>query len=177
MLISRAAVCTLTVPYGVMVTVAALGRWGSGAIPAGQIWTGRIRLSLSCSGSNRRSTRLPDSVATAPGGILRELLRYPGMQVLERRRFTSQAEARMAVFSYIGGWYNPAPPFWHPLYPQSHMSRCSRYDIRGKYVVDFGQRRIEAAPNYTASNLPNWSVARVPDNSMVGAAGLKPATR
>jgi hypothetical protein len=27
-LISRAAVCTLTVPYGVMVTVAALGRWG-----------------------------------------------------------------------------------------------------------------------------------------------------
>jgi len=25
------------------------------------------------------------------------------MQVLERRRFTSQAEARMAVFSYIGG--------------------------------------------------------------------------
>ncbi len=76
-----------------------------------------------------------------------------------------------------GGWYNPAPPFWHPLYPQSHMSRCSRYDIRGKYVVDFGQRRIEAAPNYTASNLPNWSVARVPDNSMVGAPGLEPATR
>ena len=56
------------------------------------------------------------------------------------------------------------------------MSRCSRYDIRGKYVVDFG-RRIEAAPNYTASNLPNWSVARVPDNSMVGAPGLEPATR
>ena len=51
---------------------------------------------------------MPDSVATALGGILRELLRYPGMQVLERRRFTSQAEARMAVFSYIEGWYNPA---------------------------------------------------------------------
>ena len=73
-LISRAAVCTLTVPYGVMVTVAALGRWGSGAIPTGPIWTGRIRLSLSCSGSNRRSTLLPDSVATAPGGIVKRII-------------------------------------------------------------------------------------------------------
>jgi len=27
---------------------------------------------------------------------------------LSRRRFTSQAEARMARFSYIEGWYNPA---------------------------------------------------------------------
>ena len=27
---------------------------------------------------------------------------------LARRRFTSQAEARMAVFSYIEGWYDPA---------------------------------------------------------------------
>ena len=29
-------------------------------------------------------------------------------ELLERRRFASQAEARMAVFSYIEGWYNPA---------------------------------------------------------------------
>jgi len=29
-------------------------------------------------------------------------------ELLARRRFTSQAEARMAVFSYIEGWYNPA---------------------------------------------------------------------
>ena len=28
--------------------------------------------------------------------------------LLSRRRFTSQAEARMACFSYIEGWYNPA---------------------------------------------------------------------
>ncbi len=28
-------------------------------------------------------------------------------ELLARRRFTSQAEARMAVFSYIEGWYNP----------------------------------------------------------------------
>jgi transposase InsO family protein len=27
---------------------------------------------------------------------------------LGRRRFASQAEARMACFSYIEGWYNPA---------------------------------------------------------------------
>ena len=29
-------------------------------------------------------------------------------ELLVRRRFVSQAEARMAVFSYIEGWYNPA---------------------------------------------------------------------
>src|SRR6516164_2790173 len=29
-------------------------------------------------------------------------------ELLARRRFTSQAEARIAVFSYIEGWYNPA---------------------------------------------------------------------
>lgn len=29
-------------------------------------------------------------------------------ELLARRRFASQAEARMAVFSYVEGWYNPA---------------------------------------------------------------------
>jgi len=28
-------------------------------------------------------------------------------ELLSRRRFTSQAEARMACFGYIEGWYNP----------------------------------------------------------------------
>src|SRR3954447_19318589 len=28
-------------------------------------------------------------------------------ELLDRRRFTSQAEARMACFSFIEGWYNP----------------------------------------------------------------------
>ncbi len=28
-------------------------------------------------------------------------------ELLSRRRFTSQAEARMACFSYNEGWYNP----------------------------------------------------------------------
>jgi len=29
-------------------------------------------------------------------------------ELLARRRFTSLAEAGMAVFSYVEGWYNPA---------------------------------------------------------------------
>jgi putative transposase len=28
-------------------------------------------------------------------------------ELLARRRFASQAEARMAVFSYVESWYNP----------------------------------------------------------------------
>ena len=28
-------------------------------------------------------------------------------ELLSRRRFASQAETRMACFSYIEGWYNP----------------------------------------------------------------------
>jgi putative transposase len=32
----------------------------------------------------------------------------PEAELLSRRRFASQAEARMACFSYIEGWYNPA---------------------------------------------------------------------
>ena len=31
-------------------------------------------------------------------------------ELLDRRRFTSHAEARMACFSFIEGWYNPLPP-------------------------------------------------------------------
>ena len=69
-------------------------------------------------------------------------------------------------FLGIGESYHPLP--WRVL----------KYDIRqGGYVVDLDRRRLEEAPRYTASNLPNWSVARVPDNSMVGAPGLEPGTR
>ena len=28
-------------------------------------------------------------------------------ELLDRRRFTTRAEARMAVFTFIEGWYNP----------------------------------------------------------------------
>ena len=41
-------------------------------------------------------------------------------ELLARRRFASQTEARMAVFSYVEGWYNPvrlhsAPGFRSPI--------------------------------------------------------------
>jgi hypothetical protein len=52
-------------------------------------------------------------------------------ELLARRRFASQAEARMAVFSYIEGWYNPARR--HSgihTYPQS-PTRC-RYSRKPK---------------------------------------------
>jgi hypothetical protein len=49
-------------------------------------------------------------------------------ELLARRRFISQAEARMAIFSYIEGWY--IPPVAIPasaIYPQSPTRRrCAR---------------------------------------------------
>jgi len=30
-------------------------------------------------------------------------------ELLDRRRFHTQAEARMAIFDWIEGWYNPRP--------------------------------------------------------------------
>lgn len=38
---------------------------------------------------------------------MRELLATLECELLDRRRFASQAEARMACFSFIEGWYNP----------------------------------------------------------------------
>lgn len=38
-------------------------------------------------------------------------------ELLDRRRFVSQAEARRACFSFIEGWYNPA---------RLHSARCYR---------------------------------------------------
>ena len=38
---------------------------------------------------------------------VRELLRHARIELLERRRFTSKIEAKMACFSFIEGWYNP----------------------------------------------------------------------
>jgi PRC-barrel domain len=49
-------------------------------------------------------------------------------------------------FLGIGESYHPLP--WRVL----------KYDIRqGGYVVDLDQRRLEGAPSYTASTLPDWS--------------------
>ena len=43
---------------------------------------------------------------TAPAGWL-DVVCHTREELLSRRRFASQAEARMACFSYIEGWYNP----------------------------------------------------------------------
>lgn len=40
--------------------------------------------------------------------MIREVtILWDGSRWIVRRRFASQAEARMACFSYIEGWYNP----------------------------------------------------------------------
>ena len=45
-------------------------------------------------------------------------------ELLARRRFTSQAEARMTIFSYIEGWSIPLAAILAPaIYPQS-PTRC-----------------------------------------------------
>ena len=46
-------------------------------------------------------------------------------ELLDRRRFRSQAEARMAIFSFIEGWYNPARRHSAPGYlsPVAHEER------------------------------------------------------
>jgi hypothetical protein len=49
-------------------------------------------------------------------------------------------------FLGIGESYHPLP--WKML----------KYDVRqGGYVVDLDRRRLEGAPSYTTSDLPNWS--------------------
>ena len=49
-------------------------------------------------------------------------------------------------FLGIGENYHPLP--W----------RLLKYDIRqGGYVVDLDRGRLEGAPSYTASSLPNWA--------------------
>jgi uncharacterized protein YjbJ (UPF0337 family) len=49
-------------------------------------------------------------------------------------------------FLSIGESYHPLP--WRVL----------KYDVRqGGYVVDLDRQRLEGAPSYTASSLPNWS--------------------
>ena len=52
-------------------------------------------------------------------------------ELLDRRRFRAQAEARMAIFDWIKGWYNPRRRHSSlgrvsPLtYEQQHASRCA----------------------------------------------------
>jgi putative transposase len=48
-------------------------------------------------------------------------------ELLARRRFQSQAEARMATFEWLEGWYNPhrrhsALGYWSPIHYERRMS-------------------------------------------------------
>jgi hypothetical protein len=48
--------------------------------------------------------RLPGCACRNKGCFFATLER----EVLNRRRFKSQAEAKMAIFDWLEGWYNPA---------------------------------------------------------------------
>jgi putative transposase len=59
-------------------------------------------------------------------------------ELLDRRRFATQAEARMAVFEYLEGWYNP------------HRRHSALGQIS---PVEF-ERRLEGAPVENAPSSP-----------------------
>ena len=59
-------------------------------------------------------------------------------ELLERRRFKTQAEARMAIFDFIEGWYNP-------------HRRHSALD----YHSPINYQRIQQQQNLTASSTPS----------------------
>ena len=59
-------------------------------------------------------------------------------ELLERRRFKTQAEARMAIFDFIEGWYNP-------------HRRHSALD----YHSPINYERIQQQQNLTASSTPS----------------------
>jgi hypothetical protein len=56
-------------------------------------------------------------------------------ELLSRRRFASQAEAKMACFSYIEGWYNPGAVAFGPGIPLTDNLR-SRHAGRHDQDVD-----------------------------------------
>ena len=58
-------------------------------------------------------------------------------ELIERRSFRTQAEARMAVFEFIGGWYNP-----------HRRHSAIDYDSPVNY-----ERRFHSLPNHDSTNL------------------------
>ena len=51
-------------------------------------------------------------------------------ELLDRRRFPTQAEARMAVFDFIEGWYNP-----HRRHSGLDYQSPIRYELRHPVVA------------------------------------------
>jgi hypothetical protein len=65
-------------------------------------------------------------------------------ELLARRRFTSQTEARMAVFSYIEGWYNSARRhsgvrYFSPIAHERQMLKETQNDLSNKPSTKPGQ--------------------------------------
>ena len=56
-------------------------------------------------------------------------------ELLSRRRFASQAEAKMACFSYIEGWYNPVRLHLGPGIPLAHGLRSQHANSRSRHVA------------------------------------------
>jgi len=66
-----------------------------------------------------------DSVGDAYDNVMAEsFLATLEREVLNRRRFKTRAEARMAIFEWLEGWYNPhrrhsSLGYWSPInYPR-----------------------------------------------------------
>jgi hypothetical protein len=110
----------------------------------------------------RQNTRVGDAVATEETGRLIASDKVEGTAVYNRQdgrlgtvynlmidKYTGQVA--YAVMSFggflgIGESYHPLP--WKVL----------TYDTRqGGYVIDLNRSRLEAAPSYTSSSLPDWS--------------------
>jgi hypothetical protein len=63
---------------------------------------------------------------------VRELLCTLECELFDRRKFRTKAEARMAIFEFIEGWYNPSPPLGARLQIPHHIrkERAEQVTIR-----------------------------------------------
>ena len=101
-------------------------------------------------------------------------------ELLDRRRFESQAEAKMAIFAYIEGWYNPHrrhssigylyPSTTRGGYTQHAHNRCnarleSQAVNRPRNGVKSKPRQRTRSPRYLrrTPGLMDAHLARVPE--------------
>lgn len=105
-------------------------------------------------------------------------------ELLERRRFRSQAEARMAIFEYLEGWYNPhrrhsALGYESPV--NFERSRCcglrlttlNRPRKRGTPPPTRGRRSVNHVPGHLSTMYPGCTIA--PSNRPLERAGISPS--
>ena len=53
-------------------------------------------------------------------------------EVIDRRRFRSRTEARMAIFTWLEGWYNPHRRHWATCHPSISRGRCYQEPLRSQ---------------------------------------------